>query len=116
MGLGAYLAAVTERDHYISEEVREREEVRTRPDDEKEEIYEIMAGYGVDRDATRPLVEGLARDVEMWVRFMMDFELKLEKCNGRRAWVSAATMGAAYFIGLSFSSFLNLHLPHLLLW
>src|SRR4051794_27220250 len=31
--------------------------------------------------------------------FMMDFELKLEKPNVSRAWISAATMGAAYFIG-----------------
>lgn len=68
MGLGAYLAAVTERDHYLSEEAREREEVRTRPDDEKEEIYEIMEGYGLNRDATRPLVEQLASNAEQWVR------------------------------------------------
>jgi VIT1/CCC1 family predicted Fe2+/Mn2+ transporter len=30
---------------------------------------------------------------------MMDFELKLEKPDVSRAWISAATMGAAYFIG-----------------
>jgi hypothetical protein len=31
---------------------------------------------------------------------MMDFELKLEKPNVFRAWISAGTMGAAYFIGM----------------
>lgn len=31
---------------------------------------------------------------------MMDFELKLEKPNVSRAWISAATMGAAYFVGV----------------
>jgi hypothetical protein len=30
---------------------------------------------------------------------MMDFELKLEKPNAARAWISAATMGFSYFIG-----------------
>jgi VIT1/CCC1 family predicted Fe2+/Mn2+ transporter len=30
---------------------------------------------------------------------MMDFELKLERPNVSRAWISAATMGAAYFMG-----------------
>lgn len=99
MGLGAYLAAVTERDHYLSEEAREREEVRTRPEDEREEIYEIMEGYGLDRDSTQPLVDKLSSNTEQWVRFMMDFELKLEKPNVSRAWISAVTMGAAYFIG-----------------
>jgi len=99
MGLGAYLAAVTERDHYLSEEKRERDEVATRPEDEREEIFEIMEDYGIGRDAARPLVEKLQRDPEQWIRFMMDFELKLEKPNVSRAWISAATMGAAYFIG-----------------
>lgn len=31
----------------------------------------------------------------------MDFELKLEKPNVSRAWISAATMGVSYFIGTS---------------
>ena len=35
------------------------------------------------------------------MQFMMDFELKLEKPNVSRAWISAGTMGAAYFIGVS---------------
>jgi hypothetical protein len=68
MGLGAYLAAVTDRDHYISEEKREREEVRVKPDDEKEEIYEIMGSYGISRDATKPIVDSLCKDPENWVR------------------------------------------------
>lgn len=120
MGLGAYLAAVTERDHYICEEDREREEVRTKPEDEKEEIYEIMDGYALDRDVTKPMVEQLSSNPDQWVRvscltdcyakgtvgllvrqFMMDFELKLEKPKLSRAWISAATMGASYFIGTS---------------
>lgn len=68
MGLGAYLAAVTEREHYMAEEQRERNEVCERPEDEKEEIFEIMAGYGIDRAATRPVVEHLARDQENWIK------------------------------------------------
>jgi hypothetical protein len=68
MGLGANLAAVTERDHYLCEEEREKEEVRTRPEDEREEIFEIMEGYGVDREATKPLLEQLCRRPEQWVR------------------------------------------------
>lgn len=68
MGLGAYLAAVTERDHYICEENREREEVRVKPEDEMEEIYEIMEGYGLSREATKPLVEQLCSNPEQWVR------------------------------------------------
>jgi VIT1/CCC1 family predicted Fe2+/Mn2+ transporter len=68
MGLGAYLAAVTERDHYISEEKRERDEVNTKPEDEKEEIYEIMDGYGISRDVTRLMVQELEGNCDNWVR------------------------------------------------
>jgi VIT1/CCC1 family predicted Fe2+/Mn2+ transporter len=99
MGLGAYLAAATERAHYLSEEARERDEVINQPDAEREEIYAIMAGYFVSREATTPFINDLCCNSEQWVRFMMDFELRLQKPNVNRAWISALTMGMSYFIG-----------------
>lgn len=68
MGLGAYLAAVTERDHYIAEEKRERDEIATKPDAERDEIYEIMMTYGIGRNAVTPLISALESNVEEWVR------------------------------------------------
>jgi hypothetical protein len=68
MGLGAYLAAVTDRDHYLAEEKREYEEVVSKPNDEKEEIYIIMDQYGVNRENSRPLVEQLSSNVSLWVQ------------------------------------------------
>jgi len=117
MGLGAYLAAVTDRDHYIAEEKRERKEVADKPDDERKEIYEIMGKYGCDEIVTKPLVDCLEKDTNQWVQvrlcmhsgncvldtdkeqFMMDFELKLNKPKLSRAWISGLTMGCSYFIG-----------------
>lgn len=101
MGLGAYLAAVTDRDHYFSEEKREREEVVDKPEAEKEECREILETYGISREASAMVVRDLCADHDKWVQFMMDFELKLEKPNVSRAWISAATMGASYFMGMS---------------
>lgn len=99
MGLGAYLAAVTERDHYRSEQLREEREVVHMPREEKEEIFDILCGYGVSRAAAQPLVDELCNNPKQWVRFMMDFELKLENPDVSRAWISALTMGLSYFIG-----------------
>ncbi|KAK8017038.1 hypothetical protein PG993_015227 [Apiospora rasikravindrae] len=99
MGLGAYLAAATELEHYRSEEARERDEVVCKPEAERQEIFDILAGYGISRRAAEPLVEELSRDPEEWVRFMMDFELRLEKPDANRAWISALTMGLSYFVG-----------------
>jgi vacuolar iron transporter family protein len=99
MGLGAYLAAVTERDHYHSEREREEWEVANVPHDERAELFDILKGYGVSFEAASPLVAELCADPKQWVRFMMDFELRLEEPDVSRAWISAVTMGLSYFIG-----------------
>jgi vacuolar iron transporter family protein len=79
MGLGAYLAAVTERDHYIAEEKRERDEIEIKPEAEREEIYEILMTYGVGRDAITPLVSALEANVEEWVRVCISAKYPLYK-------------------------------------
>uniref|UniRef100_A0A093VRB0 Vacuolar iron transporter 1.1 n=1 Tax=Talaromyces marneffei PM1 TaxID=1077442 RepID=A0A093VRB0_TALMA len=100
MGLGAYLAAVTDRDHYKNEIARERREVSEKPGAEKEEIFDIFAEYGISREASQGVVDCLVANEDNWIKFMMAFELKLEEPNVSRAWISAATMGLSYFIGM----------------
>lgn len=68
MGLGAYLAAVTERDHYFAEEKREKDEVGQWPEDEKQEIHEILERYGIGRDARNLVVQDLIRSPTHWVQ------------------------------------------------
>lgn len=68
MGLGAYLAAVTDRDHYESEEAREREEIFSQPIDEQEEIHEILFQYGISREASQAVVDCLSQNDEHWIR------------------------------------------------
>jgi vacuolar iron transporter family protein len=68
MGLGAYLAAATDRDQYIAERKREEDEVVNKPEDEKEEIYEILERYGIGRDASSLVVRDLERNPESWVQ------------------------------------------------
>ncbi|AEO58501.1 hypothetical protein MYCTH_2305861 [Thermothelomyces thermophilus ATCC 42464] len=99
MGLGAYLAADTERQHWEAELERESAEVDACPAVERTEIYDILARYGVGREAAAPLVAELTASKDRWVRFMMDFELRLPEPDVGRAWASAATMGLSYFVG-----------------
>src|SRR5580700_11061029 len=49
MGLGGYLAAQGDAEHYASERLREEREIVERTRDEEEEIYEIFEQYGVER-------------------------------------------------------------------
>ncbi|KAI1024822.1 hypothetical protein LB504_009790 [Fusarium proliferatum] len=99
MGLGAYLAAVTERDAYHSQAGKKEFAVQNRPGDERTGVYDVLEKYSVSRTAAAPLVDELCKNPTEWVRFMMDFELKLEEPNVHRAWISAVTMGLSYFIG-----------------
>jgi len=68
MGLGAYLASVTERKHYQVEQAREWREVRECPAEEEEEIYDIFLRYGISRVASAGVVEGLKANEDMWVQ------------------------------------------------
>ncbi len=77
MGLGAYLAAVTDRDLYDSEERREREEVRTKPEAEKEEIYDVFEEYEIGREDCATVVQALERSPENWVKVCMNTRLLL---------------------------------------
>jgi VIT1/CCC1 family predicted Fe2+/Mn2+ transporter len=99
MGLGGYLAARGDAEHYASELAREQEEVITRPDDEAEEIYEIFAQYSVPRAAAAPVLAALQQNHPAYVDFMMRFELGLEKPAGDRAYRSALTIATSYIAG-----------------
>ena len=99
MGLGGYLAARGDAEHYTSERQREEREIIERVRDEEEEIYEIFSSYGVSREAATPVLRSLQANHPAYVDFMMRFELGLEEPDPRRAWVSAATIAASYVFG-----------------
>lgn len=99
MGLGGYLAARGDADHYASEKRREEMEVVERTRDEEEEIYEIFEQYGVTREEAFPVLGALKRNPPAWVDFMMRFELGLEEPAPGRALRSASTIAGSYIVG-----------------
>lgn len=99
MGLGGYLAARTDAEHYASERRREEEETHTYPDRERWEVAAILHRYGVRGEVLRQAVEAIASDRRKWVDFMMRFELDLSEPDPSRAAKSAATIGGAYAVG-----------------
>jgi vacuolar iron transporter family protein len=99
MGLGGYLAAKSDAEHYESEKKKEEQEVIEIPEAEKKEITDIMKVYGVSEESSRPLVEELKKNPKMWVDFMMKFELGLEKPEKERARNSALTIAFSYIAG-----------------
>jgi vacuolar iron transporter family protein len=99
MGLGGYLAARSQAEHYASERRREQTEVREKPAAEMAEITDIFAHYGITAEESAPVVNALRRRPQAWIDFMMRFELGLERPQPQRALVSALTIGGAYVVG-----------------
>lgn len=99
MGLGGYLAARSDAEHYVSERAREQREVETIPDIEAAEVSEVFEAYGLTPAEAKPVVAALRRNPAAWIDFMMRFELGLEPPNPKRAPVSAGTIAGAYIAG-----------------
>src|SRR5205807_690258 len=89
MGLGGYLAARSDAEHYARERTREEMEVRKTPAAEEAEVREVLESYGLTAEESEPIVESFRRRPQAWVDFMMRFELGLEKPDPRRALASA---------------------------
>ncbi|OGZ97029.1 MAG: hypothetical protein A3J10_01635 [Candidatus Sungbacteria bacterium RIFCSPLOWO2_02_FULL_54_10] len=90
MASGDYLGSKSENDFYAKEEAEEYREVRERPDDEREEIRDILAhkGYrGADLGEMERLVTA---NKTMWVDLMMHDELGMQKPGGESPLASAA--------------------------
>jgi VIT1/CCC1 family predicted Fe2+/Mn2+ transporter len=99
MGLGGYLAAKTDSEHYASELDREYRETVELPEIETEEVAKVFREYGLTEAQMQPVVSAIISDQKKWVDFMMRFELGLERPDPARAARSAATIAASYIVG-----------------
>jgi vacuolar iron transporter family protein len=99
MGLGGYLAAKSDAEHYQSERSREESEVKEKTDAEVAEVLAVFKAYGVTEEDSRPLVNALQERPQSWVDFMMRYELGLEEPDPKRALRSALTIAGAYIAG-----------------
>jgi VIT1/CCC1 family predicted Fe2+/Mn2+ transporter len=99
MGLGGYMAAKSDAEHYVSERAREELEVNEKPDIEAAEVAEVFHAYGLTAEESKPVVDALRNRPQAWVDFMMRFELGLEKPDPKRAVISAGTIAGAYIAG-----------------
>lgn len=99
MGLGGYLAARTDSEHYETERQRETDETEQMPDKEKDEVADVFRAYGLSEAELKPAVNALSKNRKNWVDFMMRFELGLEQPNPKRAGTSALTIALSYIAG-----------------
>lgn len=99
MGLGGYLAARNDAEHYENERRREENEVVEKAAAEEHEVREILTSYGLAREHSQPIIEAFRDDHKAWVDWMMRFELGLEEPDPKRAVNSATTIAISYIAG-----------------
>jgi VIT1/CCC1 family predicted Fe2+/Mn2+ transporter len=99
MGLGGYLAARSDAEHYASELAREEREIVEMPEAESAEVQSILRSYGVEPAAAASVVASMRNRPAAWRDFMMRFELGLEAPDPRRALRSALTIALSYVAG-----------------
>lgn len=99
MGLGGYLAARGDAEHYAHEVAREEDEITRIPEAEAKEVANIFRSYGLSEGESSSVVQSLRQRPKDWVAFMMRFELGLEEPQPSRAWKSALTIALAYAVG-----------------
>ena len=95
MGLGGYVSAKAYRSYYRAELRREVEEIREKPDIEREEIREIYRERGFEGELLERVVDTITSDPRVWLKVMMTEELGLSPSFGR-------PVGAAVVVFVSF--------------
>src|SRR3954453_10779653 len=70
MGLGGYLAARGDAEHYEQEKEREYREIKEIPEEEMAEVGRVFQAYGITAEQSAPIVKALSERPEAWVDFM----------------------------------------------
>src|SRR3954467_5861500 len=99
MGLGGFLAARTDAEHFTTEREREEREIVEMPAQEAEEVAIIFRAYGLKEETVQEAVRAIRSNRERWIDFMMRYELGLEKPDPKRAGISALTIAGSYIVG-----------------
>ncbi|MEO8028847.1 MAG: VIT1/CCC1 transporter family protein [Bryobacteraceae bacterium] len=99
MGLGGYLAARSDAEHYEIERKREEQEVIEKPHAEVAEVKDILATYGLTGEQIDSIIVRFQENPKSWVDWMMRFELNLEEPDPGRAIRSALTIAFSYIGG-----------------
>lgn len=99
MAAVAYTSKLTEADYYQSEYEREKWEIENVPQGEREEIKALYENYGFKGKVLDEIVSKITSDKDVWLKVMMEQELKLEKVDRKQALPDAVTVGVSALIG-----------------
>lgn len=99
MGAVAYTSKIAEADYYQSEYEREKWEIDHYPEGETAEIRHLYAAYGFEGETLDTIVKTITSKKEIWLKVMMEQELKLEPIERKEAIPFAFIVGISAIIG-----------------
>jgi len=99
MGAVAYTSSIAERDRYLSEQARERREMRDDPEAEREEIRQIYEAKGFRGELLTNVVDMITSSPGPWLATMMSEELHLEPVDTRSVLRTSIIVAIAAVIG-----------------
>lgn len=94
MGLGEFLSSRSEKDAYNAARDGELHEIKTNPDFERQETFEILAEQGITGKDAEAMTEILMRHPEFLADLMMQYELGMPDPSAE----NAALNGLATFL------------------
>lgn len=99
MGFGAYLSTKSEREFYQREIARERLEIETAPEKERDEMRQIYRSKGFAEDEIEMVVARVTANKELWLKEMMMEELGLIEKRFDDPLKVGLLIGASSFVG-----------------
>lgn len=96
MAAGEYLSSKSQRDIYLAQIQKERDEVRGRPGESEAEVAYMLEQEGLDGAAARRVAAELARSPEVLLKTMVEKELGISLEEGRNALQGAVVMGLSF--------------------
>jgi len=99
MALGGYLSSRTEQDILDHRIATEREEIRSEPDEEREELRTIYHRKGLQDALVDRVVEDLTKDEGQWLRSMVHDELGIVEGSGSSPWIEGILIGGSFMLG-----------------
>ena len=99
MAAVAYTSTDARRKLYQAEVGREEREMREVPDQEREEVREILRAWGYEGAEMEEMLRRIEGKPKAWLEIMMAFELKLDPVAEDAPRKSAAVVGSATLMG-----------------
>lgn len=99
MGAVAYTSRMAERDRYQAELNREREEIHTVPDEERQEVEDIYRQKGFEGKLLSDIVDHITSNEELWLNTMMTEELDLRQITKHDVRTASLVVGTSTLVG-----------------